>query len=303
MDKNKLNQVLKELRDSFFENDFRELDRELSVEQQNEWNSIYASFRSESLLRGTVIGLDDISLPVRDESTGEIVNSTMRCLVVVMYRVKVLIPEPLVWANDAEREPFVMNGMIGANIDFVIAAVDRQGDCAIASRGAAMRQQRWHTNQVRHIAPDDVVRCDVLSVGPHRLTLSTCGYDATLAQSELSYCYLEDLRADYHSGQTLDAKVLAISDEDIRLSVRAATLNPYDGAELRHPGGSTRLAVISSKYAGGVFARLPDGCTVVCKYAQHFADDQFHVGDKIIVQIDSFSDERQWIRAKIRGKV
>lgn len=302
MEKNKLSKALKTMRDSFFENDFRELDRTLSIEQQNEWNAIYASFRSESLMRGTVIGLDEIALPIRDEETGDIVSSTMRCLVVVTYRVKVLIPEPFIWADNAEREPFVMNGMIGANIDFIIAAVDRQGECALASREAAMRQQRWHTNQVRHIAPGDIVRCDVLSVGPHRLTLSACGYDATLAQRNLSYCYLDDLRIDYHSGQVLDAKVLEISADEISLSVRDAALNPYEGAELRHPGGSTRLAVITSKYAGGVFARLPDGCTVVCKYAQHFSDDQFQTGDRIIVQVDSFNDERQWIRAKIRGK-
>ena len=63
------------------------------------------------------------------------------------------------------------------------------------------------------------------------------------------------------------------------------------------------MASITSKYAGGVFVRLDDGCTAVCRYARHFSDDQFHPGDTVKVEIVSYSDDKQWMLAKIKGKI
>ena len=41
----------------------------------------------------------------------------------------------------------------------------------------------------------------------------------------------------------------------------------------------------------------------VSRYAQQFSDDQFRVGDKVVVQIRAFVDEKRWLRGKIRGKL
>lgn len=89
----------------------------------------------------------------------------------------------------------------------------------------------------------------------------------------------------------------------LTLSVRDVGIDPYVHAELRHPVGSSRIGMITSKYGGGVFCRLTDGCTVVCKYAQQFSDEQFRVGDRVVVQIRSFVDDRHWLRGKIRAKL
>lgn len=80
-------------------------------------------------------------------------------------------------------------------------------------------------------------------------------------------------------------------------------LEPYESAEKRHPVGSSRMGIITNKYRGDVFCRLPDGCTVVCKYAQQFSDDQFHSGDHVLIQIRSFSNDRHWLRGKIRSQI
>ena len=45
-------------RRSFYQLDFNELDRDLSPEERQEWNSIYASYRSRSVLSGTIVGVD-----------------------------------------------------------------------------------------------------------------------------------------------------------------------------------------------------------------------------------------------------
>ena len=77
---------------SFYDLDFRALDQDLSPEQRQEWNTIYASFRSRSVMRGTI-------------------------------RARILIPETEMWAENEERPAFVLRNMPGAQIDFVITHV------------------------------------------------------------------------------------------------------------------------------------------------------------------------------------
>lgn len=68
-----------------------------------------------------MIGIDQIALPGKDGEPAE-----MPCLTVVQYRVKVLIPTPRVWME--EQDAFVMNGMIGTKIDYIVQGVDREGE-------------------------------------------------------------------------------------------------------------------------------------------------------------------------------
>ena len=143
----------------------------------------------------------------------------------------------------------------------------------------------------------------MLAVGPSRLMLATYGYDVTMAQAAMRYAYLGDLRSIYRPGQEINAKVLDITEDILLLSVRDAEPEPYQHAEKRYPVGASRVGVITNKYRGGVFCRLADGCTVVCKYAQQFSGDPFGIGEKVLVQIRSSDGERHWLRGKIRAKV
>ena len=63
--------------------------------------------------------------------------------------------------------------------------------------------------------------------------------------------------------------------------------------------GCTRQAVISGKYAGGVFCTFPDDVTVMCRYAFHYDDTEFDMGDRVIVQIDWYDYEKKQVFGKI----
>ena len=63
--------------------DFKRLDRKLSLEEKQEWEMIYASFRSGSVLTGTVVGNDLMKL----YEQGEVLSLT-----IINYRVKIMIP-------------------------------------------------------------------------------------------------------------------------------------------------------------------------------------------------------------------
>ena len=68
---------------SFYDLDFRALDQDLSPEQRQEWNTIYASFRSRSVMRGTIIGADPHTMTVRSAQTGQVETKRMYCAVVL----------------------------------------------------------------------------------------------------------------------------------------------------------------------------------------------------------------------------
>ena len=108
---------------SFYDLDFRALDQDLSPEQRQEWNTIYASFRSRSVMRGTIIGVDPHSMTVRSAQTGQVETKRMYCAVIVPFRARILIPETEMWAESDERPAFVLRNMPGAQIDFVITHV------------------------------------------------------------------------------------------------------------------------------------------------------------------------------------
>ena len=119
---------------SFYDVDYNEMDRDLSPEQQREWTSIYASYRSRTPLTGTVIGVESHRLAVRNPETGETEAREIQCLVLMDFRVKVIIPAPEIWYNAEMSMPeYVVRRMVGAKVDYVITNVDREGECAIAS--------------------------------------------------------------------------------------------------------------------------------------------------------------------------
>ena len=90
-------------RRSFYDLDFNALDRGLSPEQRQEWNSIYASYRGRSVLTGSIAGVDPHTVRVRDRRTGEMVRKTMYCATVILFRVRILIPSTEMWMQGEER--------------------------------------------------------------------------------------------------------------------------------------------------------------------------------------------------------
>ena len=123
------------------------MDRGLTPEERQEWNSIYASYRSRSALSGRITGVDPLTIRVRNRQTGEMEQEVMYCAVVVPYRVRIVIPASEMWESGQERPDFVLQNMVGAAIDFIIIKVDRESGFAIASRRMAARSQRYFKRQ------------------------------------------------------------------------------------------------------------------------------------------------------------
>ena len=288
----------------FFHLDFHKLDRNLSEEERREWNAIYASYRGGSPLNGTVIGVDMFSLNVRSRRTGEVRKRELSCAIVVPYRVRILIPETEMWSGEG-RPGMSLNHIMGATLSFNIIKVDRENGFALASRKSAMKTRRsYFAHRAELNAPGTRLKCRVIDVGPVRCTVECYGHDIRLTQKDLCYMSVSDLRAVYRPGQELDCVVTDYdADADrLRISVKAALSDPFEGAERRHPVNSRRQAVISGKYAGGVFCNLPDGTVCMCSYAYQYEDSDFEIGDTVILTVKRFDSNKRQMYGKILSK-
>lgn len=291
-------------REKFFHLDFHKLDRNLSEEERREWNAIYASYRGGSPLSGTVIGVDMFSLNVRNRRTGEVRKRELSCAIVVPYRVRILIPETEMWSGEG-RPGMSLNHIMGATLSFNIIKVDRENGFALASRKSAMKARRsYFAHRAELNALGTQLKCRVIDVGPVRCTVECYGHDIRLTQKDLCYMSVSDLRAVYRPGQELDCVVTDYdADEDrLRVSVKAALSDPFEGAERRHPVNSRRQAVISGKYAGGVFCNLPDGTVCMCSYAYQYEDSDFEIGDTVILTVKRFDSNKRQMYGKILSK-
>lgn len=290
---------------AFYDLDIRGLDRDLSPEEQQEWSAIYASYRSKSVLTGTVIGADQNTFDVMNRETGESETKTLSSLIIIDYRVKVLIPESEMWMPGEERPGFVLRNMVGSEIDYVILEVDREGECAIGSRRMALAAKRHFFATARGGHKEgDLLKCRVLATGPHRCSVECGGYDIQLTTRDLSYTAIADLREKFHPGQELDCRLKLYDREagSLIISVKEAKPNPFIGADKRHPIGSRRQAVISGKYRGGVFCTLPDDTVCLCLYSAQHSDMDFAIGDSVIVAIRQYDYDRQLIYGRILAK-
>ena len=220
---------------SFYDMDYNAMDRDLSPEQQREWTAIYASYRSRTPLTGTVIGVDTHRLAVRNPETGAMETRELQCLVLMDFRVKVIIPQPEIWYQaDADMPDYVVRRMVGARIGYVITNVDREGECAIASRRMALGYARNRFFRDRlHSEPGRILQCNVLVVGPKRILVECNGFDISIRNRELSYTAIADLRSEYKPGQEISARLKAVDRQArskfrSRRSIRTPTLAQKD---------------------------------------------------------------------------
>lgn len=282
-----------------------ELDRNLTEQERQEWNDIYASYRSKSVLTGKIIGVEAYNFNVRNRETGQVERRKMYCAAVISLRVKVLIPETEMWMPGEERPTHVLRNMSGAEIDYVILDVDREGGIATASRrmGVIIKRRGFDTARGGHEVGERLP-CRILTVGPSRCLVECGGRDITLRYQDISYSSYDDLRKKYHPGDSLDCilKEYDRTSDRMKISIKEAAPNPFEGAVIRHPLGCRRQAVISGKYGGGVFCTIPDGTTCLCLYTAQHTDRDFRKGDTVILVIVKYDYERSLIYGRILSK-
>lgn len=281
------------------------LDKNLTDAERDEWQTIYASYRGRSVISAEVAGVDLHEFNAVSKGETKTVRKTVRCLIMVRYRVKIIIPETEVFIDELDTGYHILHSMCGANVEFVVTHIDREAGFAIASRKLALEQIR-RANARRRYREELIVDVNVISVGRGVCTVSFNGYDVMLPQREISYGAVPDLRETMHPGEVRKAVVKEFNRAEgiLKLSIKEATPHPFDGIETRHPIGCTRIAKIVGKYGGGVFCRLYDGVTdVLCSYDALQQDSNFKIGDSAEIVINKYDTEKKLVYGKILRKM
>lgn len=281
------------------------LDRDLTEQERQEWNDIYASFRSKSVLTGKIIGVDRHTFNVRNRETGLLERRVMHCAVMIRYRVKVLIPETEMWLPGQERPSHVLRNMTGAEVGYTVLDVDRKGGVAIASRRmAAVSLCRAFDNVRGGHFVGERLPCRVLTVGPNRCLLECGGRDLTLGYRDMLYASCPDLRERFRPGDQLECILKEYNRRSgaFAVSVKESQPHPFIGVTVRHPLGSRRQATISGKYGGGVFCTMADDTTCLCLYTALHTDRDFQIGDEVLLVVSKYDYEQCLIYGRILSK-
>jgi len=282
---------------------YSELDKNLPADERKEWNAIYASCRSGSIITGTVQGVDFHTFDMKNPTTGEVKKQEMPCLIAIRYKVKIIIPQPEVWFEPRE-EPHLLRSMVGGKVEYVITHVDRENEFAVASRKLALKRLRFASRRLNPVG--QTVDVKIVAVGKNVCTVSYNGYDALLSQKDISYSIVGDLREVISPGEVKTAVVTEWDPQTgtAAFSIKAATRHPFDGIEIRHPIGSVRVAAINGKYNGGVYCRLFDGMTdILCTYDPLICDEDFDTGNVVEILIKKYNAEKKLAYGKILRKI
>jgi ribosomal protein S1 len=279
---------------NFNEINTAEFDKNLPPEELKEWNAIYASYRSGSLMSGVVTGVDSYALGGDGKTLA---------VVVIPHRVKILIPESLIWHESDNIPEGVTRNLLGAKIEFVITNIDRENSVCTASRIAAtqIRRRQFFGGKPK---TGDIIKCNVLAVGIKKILVEVGGFDLRLRRQDLCYTAVSDFRTNYIAGQTLAAVITNSSKKEgkIAVSVRDAKTHPYIGIRKRHPINSRRPSVITGKYKGSIFCRLEDDFDCLCTYSEFQKDEDFEVGDRVLIIVKRFNDESKRVFGVIVSK-
>ena len=144
----------------------------------------------------------------------------------------------------------------------------------------------------------------MLAVGPRRCLVDCYGYELDMTQREIRYAAIPDLRTEFHPGSEIDCIVKEYHPRtgELIVSAKETEVNPFFGAEERHPVGSRRFAMISGKYGGGVFCNLSDGVTCMCNYSYQHEDADFMVGEHVMLMVQRYDQEKLQMYGKIMSK-
>ena len=98
------------------------------------------------------------------------------CLAVIGYRVKIVIPQRELWFHNERRPGYVLNSMIGTEVDYVITHIDRENGWCVGSRKLAMLIRRKQTRK-NPPAVGKLIPYRIIAPGRHAVLMTYGGYD------------------------------------------------------------------------------------------------------------------------------
>ncbi len=266
--------------------------------------ALSASARNQRVLTGRIKG-------IRDIDTNSDVKQYMALIAFGNQTCQVLIPDFVLFNYNYESrlDPEIqkkvnnrMRSMIGSEIDFVVKHWDPKQKIAYGDRLKAMEKLGWNY-YINEKNPDRVFRemiveATIIAVRPRYIMVSALGVEARIPIEECGWEHYLDLRENYKNNQVVLAKVLEISQTEVRkasgeiyhlvglqLSIRQTTIDPREKYWNDYNETSICMARVTAvdPNGSGVFVMLDDKIPALAAYPKFGRDPE--VGEEQLVQI------------------
>lgn len=283
------------------------LERTAPTPIQNEsdtiWHDLQHSRVANRILTGTIGAIE--------------VNQAKTPLVIVYYRQKqrVAIPysemgipadDPLynriyTIGTEADQQSKILNGMLGAEIDFIVRGLDSKTRTAVASRASAMRKKRAHfyftpdSDGLPFVRPGRRAEARVIAVSRYSLRVEIFGVEAVIGADNLSWDWINDVSELYSVGDIVIvhiASVTGATPKELVVEADVKSLSPNRTKEklLSCSIGARYHGVVSDIRRGVVQVQLANGVLAVAHscYDRHYPG----VRDEVACIVTAIDQER-----------
>jgi small subunit ribosomal protein S1 len=249
---------------------------------EEKWQDIYASRQTNKILTGVLSAIEKIK-------TGD--GETKECAAIFYNGVKVIIPFE---EMGLPRENItIVRSMAGAEIDFVIRAIDADREIAVGSRKFAMALRR-KLELPKHNT-GDIVQIRIDAIGKNSVIAEVYGIETRIPKEDIDYGYIERINDLLQVGDKIQAKITELNPEQgiVKVSIKEAKPNPFLNAGKKYLKGGEYLGTIKGVKKYGFFVNLERGIDVLCPNT--YWKDTPETGDKVTVRITRINNNKQVI--------
>ncbi len=251
------------------------------------WQNINSSKERGKILLGKIIAIEAEKMK----------EDYITCAIVDFKGIKVLIPATEI-ARDFKNDKKMLRNMMGAEIKFIVAEVDKISSKAIGSRIKAM--ERLQEINMKKLEVGDKVYGKIIGVWKKYIRIECLGMDFIIKAQDLQYGYIEDVSKVYKINEQIKVVIKETSEESktIKISVKDLLEDPFKNIRKDFVEKGEYLATITGYTDSGIFANITQGVDTVCTLPTWLDRPPFP-GEKVIIKIYKIIPEKRKIYSSL----
>ena len=248
---------------------------------------IIRSKEEQRILTGKISGIEDEYYKLKGEN--------ISCAIIWYEDIKILIPSTHLGISKINKS--MIRGMLGAEIDFIVIAIDTISNIAIASRKDAMELRA--KLELPKLKMNDIVSVRVISVGIKHILVELYGKEVIIKVDNLQHTYILNCKDLYIPGEHLKVRIKNIDIERnlFELSAKDFIENPYKNIRkyIIESGEYTGKVIAFPKNHSGVIVQL-DTTRITCLVRIPARFNNYpHFLDNVLIKITEIKEDKKMI--------
>ena len=198
------------------------------------WQNINSSKDINKILTGSIVAIE----------TEKMLDKIVVCGIVEFKGVRILLPAQEI-SEDAKNDKKLLRNMMGANIRFLIAEIDKVSEKTVASRSRAM--EIIQNINFKKYESGDIINGQIVGIWKKYIRLEVLGVDFVIKAQDLKYGYIEDVSKHYKINEKIKVLIKEIDAENklLRISVKELVEDPFTDIRKKIVEGGEYLATIT----------------------------------------------------------